>query len=326
MSGSIRPSALAVALAAALAANAFPALAQTPDWPTRPIRIVVVAAAGGLPDIAARNLASGLQRLLPQPVIVENRAGGAGNIASELVARSAPDGHTLLSTGTNQAVNQVLFPNPGFDYEKDLAPIGIIGEANMMLLASPKLAVKNVRELVELARQKPGGVSMAVGVLGSPNHVGAELLGSMAGVSLNFVPYKGAGAIFPDLMAGNVDLAIAAVPGAMGMVRGGKLRAIAVTRKTREAQLPDLPTIDESGLPGFDINSWIALLAPGATPAPLVERIGVEVRKALLLPEVKAAHDAQGITSSQMTPAEVATYIRGEVRRLEPVLKAAKMK
>jgi len=317
---------MAIAGSMLFASLAGSALAQTGDWPSRPIRIVVVAAAGGLPDIAARNVASGLQRLLPQPVVVENRGGGAGNIASDFVAKATPDGHTLLATGVNQAVNQVLFPNPGFDYEKDLAPVAMIGEANMLLVASPKLAARNVREVIALAKQKPGNVSMAVSVLGSPNHVGAELFGAMAGVELNFIPYKGVGATFPDLMAGNVDLAIAALPGALGMVKGGKLRVLAVTRTQRAPQLPDMPTVDESGLPGFEINSWVALMATGGTPPAIIERLGSEVRKALLLPEVRAALDTQGMESSQMTPVQLGEYIRSEVRKWTPVLRTAKMK
>ncbi|MEO7403631.1 MAG: tripartite tricarboxylate transporter substrate-binding protein, partial [Burkholderiales bacterium] len=201
-----------VASIAALAAFIFVTPVTAQDWPTRPLRILVVAAAGGLPDLAARNVATPLQRALGQPVVVENRAGGAGNIASEAVAKATPDGLTLLATGVNQAVNQVLFPKPGFDYERDLVPVAMIGEANMFLLASPKLAAKNVRETIALARSKPGSISMAVSVLGSPNHVGAELFGSMAQIDLNYIPYKGVGATFGDLMAGNVDLAIAALP------------------------------------------------------------------------------------------------------------------
>jgi tripartite-type tricarboxylate transporter receptor subunit TctC len=299
------------------------ALAQ--EWPTRPLRILVVAAAGGLPDLAARNIANALQRTLGQPVVVENRGGGAGNIASEAVAKAAPDGYTLLATGVNQAVNQVLFPKAGFDYNKDLTPVAMIGEANMFLLASPKLPVKNVAEAVALARAKPGAISMAVSVLGSPNHVGAELFGSMAGVELNFIPYKGVGATFPDLMAGNVDLAIAALPSAIGMVRGGKLRALAVTRMSRATQVPEIPTVNESGIPGFEINSWVALMITGGTPPAIIERIGTEARKALASQEVKAALESQGMESSQMTPAQVGDYIRAEVTKWTPVLKTARM-
>lgn len=315
-----------IALIAALVAATFPPMVAAQDFPTRPIRIIVVAAAGGLPDIAARNIAGPLQRALGQPVVVENRGGGAGNIASDAVAKATPDGHTLLATGVNQAVNQVLFPNPGFDYEKDLTPVAMIGEANMFLLASPRLQVRSVAEVIALAKQKPGGVSMAVSVLGSPNHVGAELFGSMANIDLNYIPYKGVGATFPDLMAGNVDLAIAALPGAIGMVRGGKLRALAVTRTQRAAQLPELPTVNESGLPGFEINSWVALMATGGTPQPIIERIGLEARRAMATPELKGILDGQGIEGSQMTPAQLADYIRSEVRKWTPVLRTAKMK
>ena len=309
-----------------LAASFTMPLAQAQEWPTRPLRILVVAGPGGLPDIAARTIAAQLQRTLGQPVLVENRAGGAGNIATEAVAKAAPDGYTLLSTGSNQAVNQILIPKPGFDYEKDLAPIAMIGESNMLLIASPAFPANNVRELIALAKKQPGGVAMGVSVLGSPNHVGAELLSSMAGIEMNFIVYKGIGQTLPDLMSGNLQLSIGSFPGTIGQVRGGKVKGLAVTRLKREPQAPEIPTIDESGLPGFEMNTWVVLMATGGTPRSIIEKLGAEARKGLLQPEVKAALEKQGIEGSQMTPAETDAYIKAEVRKWTPVLKNAKLK
>ncbi len=299
---------------------------QSPDWPQRPIRILVVAAAGGLPDISARTVAAPLSKLLGQPVVVENRAGGAGNIASDAVVKSPADGYTLLATGANQAANQILIPNPGFDYEKDLTPVAMIGEANMVLVATPSLPANNIQELVALAKRKPGEIAMAVSVYGSPNHVGAELLSNMAQVDFNFIIYKGIGATMPDLMAGNVHLGISSLPAAIGPVKAGRLKALAVTRTKRTPLLADTPTVDEQGLRGFDINSWVVLMAAAATPTAVIERLNSETRKVLELPEVRSMLENQGMEAPPMSPKEVGEYIRADVRKLTPVLKNPKLK
>ena len=202
----------------------------------------------------------------------------------------------------------------------------MIGESNMLLISSPSFAANNVKELIALAKKQPGGVSMGVSVLGSPNHVGAELLSSMAGIELNFIVYKGIGATLPDLMSGNLQLSIGSFPGTIGQVRGGRVKGLAVTRLKREPQAPEIPTVNESGLPGFEMNTWIVLMATGGTPRPVIERLGAEARKAMALPEVKAAMEKQGIEGSQMTPAETDAYIKAEVRKWTPVLKNAKLK
>lgn len=296
------------------------------EWPSRPIRILVVAAPGGFPDIAARTVAGPLSKALGQPVVVENRAGGGGNIASGAVAKAAPDGYTLLSTGNGQAAQQIMDPNPGFDYEKDLAPVAMLAEANMILVSSPLFPANNIKELIALARQKPGAISMAVSVLGSPNHVGAELLAAMAGIDLNFIAYKGIGAIIPDLMSGTVDLAIGSLPGVLPQVKGRRLKGLAVTRLARSPFAPELPTVDESGLSGFDINTWVALMATGGTPQPIIERLGAEIRRIAQIPEVKAVLEKQGAETSNLTPAELGAFIRSEVQKLTPVLKKPKLK
>jgi tripartite-type tricarboxylate transporter receptor subunit TctC len=301
--------------------------AQAQVWqPSKPIRILVVAAAGGLPDIGARTAAAQLTKVLGQSVIVENRAGGAGNIATEAVVRAAPDGHTLLATGSNQAANQILIPNPGFDYVRDLAPVAMLGEANMMIIASPTLAANNIRELIALAKAKPGTVAMAVSVFGSPNHVGAELLASMAGIDLNFIIYKGIGATLPDLMAGNVHLSISSLPAALGPVKSGRLKGLAVTRTKRAALMPEMPTVAEQGLPDFDINSWVALMAPGGTPKPIIERLNAEWLRALQIPEVQMSLTQQGMEAPLMSPEDLGQYIQDEVRKMTPILKNTKIK
>ena len=319
----LRRTALVVALFAELLSSG----AQAQTWqPTKPIRILVVAAAGGLPDIGARTIAAQLSKVFGQPVVVENRGGGAGNIASEAVVRAAPDGHTLLATGSNQAANQILLPNPGFDYVRDLAPVAMVGEANMVLIASPNLQANNIAELIALAKAKPGSIAMAVSVFGSPNHVGAELLSSMAGIDLNFIIYKGIGATLPDLMSGNVHLSISSLPAALGPVKSGRLKGLAVTRKSRAALMPETPTVAEQGLPDFDINSWVVLMAPGGTPRPIIDRLNAESNKALQLPEVQATLASQGMEAPTMSPDELGRYIQNEVRKMTPILKNTKIK
>ena len=303
---------------------ALPSVAQ--EWPSRAIRIIVVASAGGLPDIAARTFAQPLSRIYGQPVVVENRAGGAGNIATEIVARAAPDGYTLLSTGANQAVNQILYPKPGFDYEKDLAPVAMLAESNMMVVASPTFPAGNLQEALELARKKPGAVSMSVSVLGSPNHMGAELLAAMGKVELNFIVYKGISAALPDLMSGNVDIGIGALSSVLPQVKAGRLKALAVTRPKRTPQAPEVPTAEESGLQGFDINTWIALMTTGGTPPAVLERIASDVRRIAQTADVRSAFEKQGIEASSMLPHELGAYIRREVQTWTPVLKNARIK
>ena len=317
---------LAMVLAAGGSIGFAQAQTQSADWPTHALRIIVVAAPGGLPDIAARNIAAALAKPLGQPVLVENRGGGAGNIASDVVAKAPPDGYTLLATGTNQAVNQVLVPNPGFAYNRDLAPVALIAESNMLLIAGAGFKPNTVREVLELAHANPNKVSMAVSVLGSPNHVGAELLASLGHAELTFISYKGVGATMPDLMAGNVDLAISALPGSMGLVKSGRMKALAVTRLKRAPQMPEVPTIDESGLPGFEINSWVALMTTGGTPPAVIERLGLEARRAMQSPELRSIYDKQGLEPSMMTPTELGAFIRAEVTKWTPVLKNARMK
>ena len=229
-----------------------PAISQ--DWPRRPVKIIVIASPGGFPDIAARTVANQLTGALGQPVVVENRAGGGGNIATDAVAKAAPDGHTLLLTGNNHAVNPTLLPNPGFDSEKDLAPITRVAEANMVLVGSSALQANNITELIALSKRTPKAMSIATSAIGTPNHLGAELLIAMTKIDFVVVPYKGIGPAIPDLVSGQVQVSIAALTAMLPLIKSGKLKALAVTRPKRSEFAPEIPTAAESGLPGFDVN------------------------------------------------------------------------
>ena len=308
----------------AVLAGAIPADAQ--DWPQRPLKILVIAAPGGLPDAMARLVAKHLTTALGQPVVVENRPGAGGNMAAQGVAKAAPDGTTLLLTGTNQALNPTLIPDPGFDYERDLAPVTMVAEANMLLVAHPSLPANNVRELVALAKQKPASVAIAISPIGTPNHSGAELLMQMAGIDLTVVPYPGMGPATPDLLAGRVHIAISAIPSMYPHVAAGTLKALAVTRPTRSPFVPHIPTVSESGLPGFDVNAWVCLMTTGGTPAPVIARLNAEVRKMMALDEVRDSFAKQGLEASTMSPEELGAYIKSESVKWANVLKNAKVK
>ena len=302
------------------------ASAGAQDWPQRPLRILVIASPGGLPDAMARLVAKHLTTSLGQPVVVENRPGAGGNMAALGVAKAPPDGYTLLLTGTNQALNPTLIPDPGFDYERDLAPVTMVAEANMLLVAHPSLPANNVKDLVALAKQKPGSIAIAISPIGTPNHSGAELLMQMAGIELTVVPYPGIGAATPDLLAGRVHIAISAISSIYPNVAAGSLKALGVTRPVRSPFAPHIPTVAEQGLPGFDVNAWVCLMATGGTPAPIIARLNAEVRNMMALPEVRENFAKQGLEASTMSPAELGAYIKNESQKWAHVLKDAKVK
>lgn len=286
----------------------------------------MINAPGGLPDIAARVIAGHLSKPLGQPVVVENRPGGGGNIAAAYVAKAPPDGHTLLLTGINQAVNPTLLPNPGFDYDNDLAALSMVAEGNMLLLASPSFAASSIAELIALAKQKPGSVSIAIAPIGSPNHIGAELLAQVAGIDLVMVMYQGIAPAMPDLMAGRVDLAIAALGPGLPLVRNGKVKALAATRMRRTELAPNIPTAAESGLPGFELNTWVCIMTTGGVLSTLQERLSLEIRKVLALAEVRDAFAKQGAEAAGSTPEELRAHVKAEALKWSNVLKRAKLK
>jgi tripartite-type tricarboxylate transporter receptor subunit TctC len=312
-----------VACTAVLAAGAS---SSAQDWPQRPIRIMVIAAPGGLPDAMARLVAKHLTVALGQSVVVENRPGAGGNMAALAVAKAPPDGYTLLLSGTNHAVNPTLIPDAGFDYQRDLAPVTMVAQGNMFLVAHPSLPATNVAELMALAKQKPNSIAIAISPIGTPNHLGAELLAQRAGIELTFVPYPGIGPAMPDLLAGRVQIAISAMSSMHPHVAAGTVKALAVTRLVRSPFAPEIPTVAESGLPGFDVNAWVCLMATGGTPAPIIARLNAEVRKMIALPEVRDSFAKQGLEASTMSPEELGAYIKVESEKWSNVLKHAKVK
>ena len=293
-------------------------------WPSRPVRIAIIVAPGGLPDLVARAVAAQLGPAIGQSVVVENRPGGGGNIATEFVAKATPDGHTLLVTGPNHAVNRTLIPNPGFDYERDLAPITMMAEANLLLVAHPGLPANGVAEMIALAKRKPGSLAFSTSVIGSPNHVGAELIALMSGAEFNVITYKGIAQAIQEVVSGESQLVIASIQAVLPMIRAGRLKPLAVTQPKRSRFVPEVPTLSESGLAGFDVNTWICLLATGGTPQAVVDRLNAEVKRIVASAEIRETLEKQTAEPWTTSPAETAAVIRAETAKWAGVLKNVK--
>src|SRR5205809_3388235 len=276
------------ALTAALLVVAAPVALGQAAYPTKPVRLVVPFPAGGTTDLLARAAAQRLSEAWGQQVIVDNRPGAAGNIGAELVARSAPDGYTLLmgTVGTH-AINASLYAKMPYDHVKDFAPVILVAGVPNVLEVNPALPVNSVADLIKLAKAKPGQINFASSGSGTSIHLSGELFKTMAGVDMTHVPYKGSAPALTDLMGGQVQLMFDNLPSALPQIKGGRLRAIALTSTTRAAVLPDIPTVAESGLPGFEASSWFGILAPAGTPPAIVTWINAEVGKWVASAEAK---------------------------------------
>jgi tripartite-type tricarboxylate transporter receptor subunit TctC len=296
------------------------------SWPgTKPLRFQVAGAAGGLPDIAPRTLSNDLSAAIGVPVVVENRSGAGGNIAAAVVARAEPDGHMLLATGTNQAVNPTLLPNPGFDYARDLVPVSMAVVAKMLLVASPSFPAKTIADVIAMAKQKPKSITIAIQPIGSPNHLGAEMLAQFGNIDLTFVPYDGIAHAIPDLVANRVDLAVGAISSMLPLVRSGALKALAVLSPQRSPFAPEIPTSAEAGLPDLQIDSWICFMGTGGTPAPIIARLDDEIGKALALPQVHDAFAKQGVETFYMNAERLGGFLQSEAARYSILLKHSRV-
>ncbi|MFL6563947.1 MAG: tripartite tricarboxylate transporter substrate binding protein [Burkholderiales bacterium] len=289
-------------------------------YPVRPIRMIVGFAPGGGTDLTARPVAQKLSELLGQQVIVENRPGAAGNIATEQVARAAPDGYTLLmGTIAALAINPGLYGNLRFDPETDLAPVIQVVDATNVLALHPSVPASSVKELIALAKEK--SLSAGSSGIGATGHLAIELFNLMAGVKLVHVPYKGGGPAMSDLVGGQVNLIFATTASAIPHLKSGRIKGIAVTTAKRSALLPDLPTISESGLAGFDANNWYGLVVPAKTPRAIIDQLNAEVTKVLNMPDVKTTLFNQGLDPAPGTPEQFGAYIRSERAKWAKVIK-----
>jgi len=304
---------------AILALFAAPVFAADP-YPTKPIRMIVGFAPGGGTDLTARPVAQKLSELLGQQVIVENRPGAAGNIATEQVARAAPDGYTILmGTIAALAINPSLYGNLKFDPETDFAPVIQVVDATNVLALHPSVPANSVRDLIALAKQK--SLSAGSSGIGATGHLAIELFNVMAGVKLVHVPYKGGGPAMTDLVGGQVQLIFATTASAIPQIKAGRIKGIAVTTAKRSALMPDLPTISEAGLAGFDANNWYGIVVPVKTPRAIIDQLNAEVTKVLNMPDVRTTLFNQGLDAAPGTPEQFGAYIRSERIKWARVIK-----
>jgi tripartite-type tricarboxylate transporter receptor subunit TctC len=299
---------------------AAPAIAQ--DYPTRPITLVVPYAAGGGNDTMARIVADKMSRTLGQQIVIENRAGAGGTIATRQVAKSAPDGYTLVIGGTGTlAVNPTLYANIGYDPRKDFAPIGLIGTSALVVLVHPSVPAKSIRELIDLARKDPGKLNYASAGVGSGIHLGTVLFEHMAEVKLTHVPYRGSGPALTDLVGGHVAIYFSSLPPAVQLIRDGKVRALAVTGAQRAKALPDLPTVAEAGLAGYESVLHYGIAAPAGTPRPIIDKLSAALREAVMAPDTQERMAADGTEPLASTPEDYAADIDREETKWSTIVR-----
>ncbi|HET8746105.1 MAG TPA: tripartite tricarboxylate transporter substrate binding protein [Ramlibacter sp.] len=321
MHASRRQLVLASLALAATAAAPLGAAAQA-AFPTKPITIVVPFAAGGTTDILARVIGQALHKELGQPVIVDNRAGAGGNIGGALAAKAAPDGYTLfMGTVGTHAINQSLYKKMPFDPIKDFAPLTRVAMVPNLLVAHPSKPYKNVKELIAYAKANPGRVNFGSSGSGSSIHLSGELFNALAKVDMVHVPYKGSAPAVSDLIGGQIDIMFDNMPSAIQHVRAGKLVPLAVTTAKRSPELPNVPTIAEAGVPGYEATSWFGMLAPAATPAPIVAKLNDALVKVLAQPDVKKKLAEQGAEPYSEKPEQFAAFIRAETAKWSKVVK-----
>ena len=298
------------------------------DYPEKPLRIVTPFSAGSVTDMVARPLAAKLTEAWGQPVVIDNRTGAGGTLAAEFVANSPPDGHTLLigANGPN-AVNPSLIKSMPYDSQRAFAPITLTATNNLLLAVPVSLPAKSVRELIELARAKPGQLRFGSPGTGSSPHLAGELLKSLAAIDMVHVPYKGSPQYTVDLIAGRIDLVIAAAGALLPQIKTGRLRLLAVSSSTRDPAMPDVSTIAEQGVPGFEVLGWFGLLAPAGTPPPVIRKLYAEVVRILALPDVKSFYLNAGLdATTSASPAEFDAFIRSERDKWAKIIKAANIR
>ncbi len=311
-------------LGMALACAAPLTMAQ--GYPGKAVRMVVPFAAGGGTDVIARLIAQKLADGWGQPVLVENRGGGGSVIGTEMVAKSAPDGHTLLLTAFPFTTNAALMPKLPYDTIRDFAPVTLAAAAPLIVVVHPSLPVRSIKDLIALAKAKPGQLSYASSGNGGPQHLAGELFNSMAAVSTTHVPYKGTGAATSDLVGGHVPMSFSSMLAVMSLVKNGQLRAIAVTGSQRSAIVPDLPTVAEAGLKGYEMTTWYGVLTRAGTPGAVLNTLSTEIARVVKLPEIRDKLAAEGAETIGSTPAAFATFIKAEIERVQALGKTTEIR
>ena len=313
---------IAVALSLTLAALA----AQGQDYPSRPVKIIVPFGAGGPADIYARFLGQRLQGPMGQPFVVEDRPGGGSVVGSDAVAKAAPDGYTLLLMSNTHTVNETLLPNKPFKLMRDFVPVTPINYSDLLLVVHPSVPANNLQELIALAKSQPGKMNYASSGPGTPYHMAGELFKSMAGIDVVHIPHKGSDGARFSILSGQVQMMFDAITTMAPNVRAGKLKGFGTSGRARSSVLPDVPTVAEAGVPGYESTIWLGLVAPAGTPKAVVDRLNAEIRKITGNAEVKAAWAKQGATPLSMTPDEFEKYLNDDIAKWAKVIAQAGIK
>ncbi|EKZ97460.1 ABC transporter substrate-binding protein [Cupriavidus sp. HMR-1] len=307
----------AIAMAAVPTGSAFAA----DHWPSKPITLVVPFASGGTTDIIGRAVGQRLGEALGQPVVVDNRPGAGGTIGGALVARANPDGYTFLLATVAHTMAPGIYKTLPYDFQKDLEPIGMVALTPNVVLVNTSIPAKNVQELIAYIKANPGKVNYGSAGIGSTEHLSGELFRSATGTDISHVPYKGGAPMMTDLIAGQIQMAIETSPSANPHVKSGKVKALAVTSAKRSPAYPGVPTVAESGVPGYEVTTWYALMAPRGTPEPIRQRMSAELAKVLKQSDVQKRFDDQGVTAGDMTPPQLAAFIKAETTKWTKVAK-----
>jgi tripartite-type tricarboxylate transporter receptor subunit TctC len=307
-------------LIATLAASAsLGVLAQA--YPTKPVKIIVPFAPGGPADIYARAVGEKLQSALGQPFVIEDKPGGGSIVGTDQVAKSAPDGYTLLMMSNTHTVNESLVPTRPFELMRDFVPIAPVNYSDLVLVIHPSVPANNLKEFIALAKSKPGALNYASSGTGTPYHMAGELFKHMAGVDIVHVPYKGSSGARTDILGGQVQMMFDAITTMAPNVRAGKLKALGTSGKTRSNVLPEVPTVSEAGVSGYDAIIWLGLMAPAGTPKAIVDKLNAEIRRIVNEPELKAAWEKQGAVPMSMTPEEFGRFMREDIEKWARIVK-----
>jgi tripartite-type tricarboxylate transporter receptor subunit TctC len=312
-----------IAFICSLLSLVLTAPANAQSYPNKPVRVVVPYPPGGPTDIVARVLFQQVSEATGQQFLVDNRAGAGGNIGAEMVAKSPSDGYTLLIGTTAHAINMSLFKNLSYDVQKDFAPVSLLTQGPLVLVAHPQFPANSIKEVIELAKSKSGGLNFASSGNGQSTHLSAELFNTMAGIKMSHVPYKGSAPALTDVMSGQVDVMFDTTLSAMPFVKAGKLKALGLTSPVRSSAAPDVPTIAESGLPGYEVFAWNGVFVPAGTPKAIIQQLNDQIRKAMLLPQVKDKFSAQGFAASWNSPENFGVFVKNEVDKWSRTVKAS---
>jgi tripartite-type tricarboxylate transporter receptor subunit TctC len=312
---------LLLAVLSLLTATAASAQPAAPTWPDRPIQLLIPYPPGGSADLLGRPLAMKLQERLGQNVVLEYKPGAGGTVASQALARAKPDGHTLILVLAAHAINASLYPKLPYDTRKDFAPVSLVANLPMIVAASSSLKANTIPELIAAAKAAPGKLTFGSAGNGNTGHLAAEFFSAQAGIKMTHVPYKGSAGVVNAMLAGEIDLTFDSISTSWPQIKSGRMRALAVTGEKRASISPDVPTMIESGMPGFVINGWYAILAPAGTPAPVVERLSKEIASVLTLPDLRAQIMAGGYEPVGSTPQALGAHIEAELTRWSKVVK-----